>query len=585
MMKLHEGTFSPCKEIRMKTNRWISIAAALVLVALLIVGCSQNVPVEPEASLSAAPPDRYIVVLHDHLAPGNSAANKARAARIANEYGVGVRHAYGTALFGFSGVVPAGRLEALRRDPRVAWVEPEAVHELAATQTIPTGIARIDVPRNPKVSTSGSGTSVRQDIAVAVLDSGIAQHPDLNVIGGRNFANGGATNWGDGNGHGTHVAGTIGARDNGTGVVGVAPGVPLWSVRVCGNSGFCMSGDIVAGIDWVAQQKVAGAPFVAANFSISSADSSNSCDSPANATHQAICRLVGTGVVFVMSAGNEGRLKVPYPVTLSVSALADFDGKPGRLFDGTSCRVDQDDSLANFSNYGPDVDIAAPGVCILSTWNDGGYRTISGTSMSAPHVTGAVALYVHANESDVPTTAEGAKDIKDSIVGAAHPQGPDNPCSYVDTRVGGPLLFVNAVVFGGDGTCAADGGGDDSTGGDTGGGGTGGGDTGGGGGGGGEEPPPPGDAGPTASFTYQCNTTSTCTFTDASIDGSAAIQTWSWAFENGTPGAAVGQLVSSDFPAGSHQVVLTVTDANDASSVVTRSISCSSHPRHGIRCK
>jgi subtilisin len=546
----------------MTSNRWISIAAALLLVALIVVGCSQEVPVDPEASLSAAETsDRYIVVLHDRFAPGSSAANKARAARIANEFGVGVRHAYGTALFGFSGVVPAGRLEALRRDPRVAWVEAEVVHEISS-QTIPTGISRIDLPANPTVTTNGLGTkSVALD--VAVLDSGIANHPDLDVRGGRNFANGGADNWGDGNGHGTHVAGTIGARDNGVGVVGVAPGVRLWSARVCGNSGFCMSGDIVAGIDWVAEQKRNKViPFVAANFSISSADSDNGCTSPANATHRAICGLVDTGVVFVMSAGNDGRVKVPYPVTLSVSALADFDGKHGGAFDGTGCRVDGDDTLANFSNHGEKVHIAAPGVCILSTWNDGGYRTISGTSMAAPHVTGAVALYVHANGGTVSTTRAGADAIKSAIIAAAHPQA--STCGYVDTRKGGPLLFVNAASFGGTGTCGSSGSG-----------------------GGTPDPDPdqPAPTSPAASFTYQCANSPSCTFADTSSAGSAAITSRAWAFQNGTPPTGAGPEASSTFPAGTHEVTLTVADANGAASVATRSISCSSHPRHGVRCK
>jgi subtilisin len=548
--------------MRMTSTRWFSTVSALVVGAVLLVACSQEVPVEPEASLSAATADRYIVVLHDRFAPGSAAANKARAAQIANEFGVGVRHAYGTALFGFSGTVPAGRLASLARDPRVAWVEPEEVHEISA-QTVPRGIARIALDANTSVTTDGSG-SVAVELDVAVLDTGISAHPDLSVAGGRNFANGGTSNWGDGNGHGTHVAGTIGALDNGFGVVGVAPGVRLWAVRVCGNSGFCMSGDIVAGIDWVAQQKVAGATdFVAANFSISSADSSNECSIPANATHKAICGLVEEGVVFVMSAGNDGRVKAPYPVALSVSALADFDGRPGGLFDGTGCRADEDDTLANFSNYGEKVDIAAPGVCILSTWNDGGYRTISGTSMAAPHVTGAVALYLHVNGFSDPRLD--AQAITSAIIGAAHPQA--SACGYVDSRAGGPLLFVNGKdAFNGSDSCSAGGeGGGDGNGGDS----------------GGSTP-----LAPIASFSYQCGNSATCTFTDTSSAGSSTIGSWAWEFQNAVPSTGTEPQVSTTFQLpGTHLVQLTVEDAKGATSKASSSISCSSHPRHGLRCK
>jgi len=311
------------------------------------------------------------------------------------------------------------------------------------------------VDRNPAVSTDGSGVTV--DLDVAILDSGIdPSHADLNVVGGRNFHGGNPNNWSDGNGHGTHVAGTVAAIDNGMGVVGVAPGTRLWALRVCSNGGICQTGNIVAGIDWVAEQKASGAvDFAAANFSIGSADSLNECTQPANAVHAAICGVVEEGVIFVMSAGNNNREKKPFPVGFSVSAIADFDGKPGGAGEPT-CRTDQDDTLAGFSNHGPEVDIAAPGVCILSTV-PGGYGVMSGTSMSAPHVTGAVALYLHANGQAPATDRVGADAIKDAIIGAALPQGTHkHECSYDDSRVGGPLLFANAKeAFRGDGSCGA----------------------------------------------------------------------------------------------------------------------------------
>ena len=137
---------------------------------------------------------------------------------------------------------------------------------------------------------------------------------------------------------------------------------------------------------------------------------------------------------------------------MSVSAVADFDGKAGGLGSPT-CRGDVDDTLANFSNFGPAVDIAAPGVCIDSTYKNGDYASISGTSMAAPHAAGAVALYLHANGLDPATNGAGVNDIEAAILGAALPQS--HPCGYTNERGSNePLLFVNDLVhFQGNGEC------------------------------------------------------------------------------------------------------------------------------------
>jgi subtilisin len=382
-------------------------------------------------------PGQYIVVLQPGADP--------RA--VASDHAAGLTHVYSAVFNGFAATVPDARLSRLQNDPRVLLVEPDEIHSIV-DQGVPTGVDRIETD---KVIDLNGGATV--NIPVAVIDTGISSHADLNLAGGRNFTGGNPNNFNDGNGHGTHVAGTIGARGNSIGVVGVAPGAPLWGVKVCSNGGICMSSNIIAGIDWVADQKSKGVvDFAAANFSISSADSNNSCTNPANSTHRAICGLVNTGVVFVMAAGNDNRDKTPYPVTFSVAAVADFDGKGGGAGSPT-CRNDSDDTLANFSNYSSSgkVKIAAPGVCILSTWNNGGYNTISGTSMATPHVTGAVALYLHQNSASPATSATGVTAIESAIIGAAIPRGAT--CSYNDSRDGGPMLFVNAGAFGGNGAC------------------------------------------------------------------------------------------------------------------------------------
>lgn len=377
---------------------------------------------------------------------------RATAQGMADRYGFELDHVYEHALRGFAAEVPERAVDRIARDSRTAIIELD-VEERINAQSLPTGIDRIETDLVPAADIDHDDSTVPYH--VAIIDTGLdGDHEDLNVAGGRNFTSLVTSAWGDDNGHGSHVGGTAGARDNDVGVVGVAPGANLWAVKVCNPLGLCLTSDIVAGIDWVAQQKRSGnVDFAAANMSISTQDSSNSCSNPDDSVHAAICGVVSEGVVFALAAGNSGERKEAYPVAFSVSAIADFDGLAGAAGSPT-CRDDEDDTLANFSNHGDSIDIAAPGVCIRSAWWDGGYRTISGTSMAAPHVAGAVALYLHANGQDPAQDAAGVSAIEDAILSAALPQGTSkHECSYDDSRTGGPLLFVNAAEFGGDGTC------------------------------------------------------------------------------------------------------------------------------------
>jgi subtilisin family serine protease len=235
---------------------------------------------------------------------------------------------------------------------------------------------------------------------VAVLDTGSGPHTDLNIAGGYNCAGGSTRSYADGNGHGTHVAGTIGARDNSIGVVGVLPGVKIYSVRVLNNAGSGSFSSIICGINWVTAN--AGALKIrVVNMSLGGpgSDAGGTCGS--DAMHFAICGSVAAGVTYVAAAGNDnanlaGFVPAAYDEVLTVTAAADFNGQPGGGAPST-CRSDVDDTAADFSNWttvgGVDANhvIAAPGVCILSTWKGGGYNTISGTSMASPHVAGAVA--------------------------------------------------------------------------------------------------------------------------------------------------------------------------------------------------
>jgi subtilisin family serine protease len=364
-------------------------------------------------------PNQYIIVLADGV-EATAVANE-----MAQAHGLGLGHVYSNALQGFAANVPAARLNGLQNDPRVLSVTPDLYVSIAQPpcgtprggpcdddgggggQTIPTGILRINGDLSSTASGDGAGSV---DVDVAVIDTGIdIDHSDLNVVGGVNCSVGNSYN--DGNGHGTHVSGTIGALDNDNGVVGVAPGARMWAVRVLNNAGSGTRSDVICGIDWV----TANADTIeVANMSLggSGTDDGLSCSETTDPYKIAICNSVAAGVTYAVAAGNDSAdaadsVPAAYDMVITVSALADFDGEPGGLAAST-CRSDEDDTFANFSNYGADVDIIAPGVCILSTWNDGGTNTISGTSMASPHVAGAAALYKANNPSATPAQVQDA---------------------------------------------------------------------------------------------------------------------------------------------------------------------------------
>jgi len=376
------------------------IVTALVLMAMMLTTMAVNRPVS--AANPDIVPDRYIVVLNDNVP---DAAGKAR--DLAAQHGLTLAFTYEHALKGFAAVIPAARLAQLQADPNVAFVSPDRVVKISA-QTLPTGINRIDAELSPTAKINGVDERVNVD--VAVIDTGIdIDHPDLNVVGGKNCTLG--LSYDDDQGHGSHVAGTIAAKDNTIGPVGVAPGARLWAVKVLNALGVGTISEIVCGIDWVAANS---ATIEVANMSLggSGSDDRNCGKSNNDAEHKAICNAVAKGVTFAVAAGNDSAdakdsAPAAYDEVITVSALADFNGLPGGGAAST-CRADVDDTFASFSNYGADVDIIAPGVCIYSTWMNGGYNTISGTSMASPHVAGAAALYKVKNPSASPSQVKTA---------------------------------------------------------------------------------------------------------------------------------------------------------------------------------
>jgi subtilisin len=230
-------------------------------------------------------------------------------------------------------------------------------------ETIPAGVAQIKAP-------AAWDCSRGKVIKVAVLDTGIdSNHPDLrtNFKWGVSFVSG-ESSWMDFNGHGTHCAGTIAAAINGSGVVGVAPAAYLYAVKVLSKTGSGAWSNVIAGIDWCVNKK---------DLNILSMSLGGNSQPP-----KAFLTMVnlawGKGAILVAAAGNDYGGPVGWPAkyknVIAVSA------------------IDNANNLAGFSSKGPEVELCAPGVSVLSTVPGGGYGTMNGTSMACPHVSGAVAL-------------------------------------------------------------------------------------------------------------------------------------------------------------------------------------------------
>jgi subtilisin family serine protease len=388
---------------------------------------------------AAEPRSTYVVVLHDaQTRPG--AVGQEMARRHRGSLGFVYEHA----LKGFSITVPDRAVAAIARARGVASVERDQVFRTASE--IPTGVARTFAPSNPELSIDGSDDK-RVDVDIAIIDTGIdSAHPDLQVFAETDCSGGsplrGTCEDGsasDGNGHGTHVAGSAAALDNGTGVVGMATGARLHAVKVLSDSGSGYTSWIIAGIDWVTAR--AG--------SIEVANMSLGCECYSAAQDQAITNSVAAGVTYAVAAGNSDKDAATFspanhPDVITVSALADFDGAAGGAISPVTsppyCRVDEDDTLANFSNFGAQVEIAAPGVCIHSTWPGGGYNTISGTSMASPHVAGAAALLA----STRPTGSKAdTEEIEQLLVDNGNPDWTDDSGDGIPER----LLDVSGSVF------------------------------------------------------------------------------------------------------------------------------------------
>ena len=293
-------------------------------------------------------------------------------------HGFRADHVYSVALRGFAARLTSRQIDALEQDADVALVEPDGTM-FAVAQSVPWGVSRID------------GGQPAGNVNAYIIDTGIdTQHADLNVVGHVKFATGPNS---DCHGHGTHVAGTVGARHNAIDVLGVAAGAKLTGVKVLGCGGSGATSGVIKGVDWVTKNAVRPA---IANMSLGG--------SVSTALDNAVKASANSGVFYSVAAGNS-----------SVDACTSSPARAG-THNGvmTTAAIDSNDNEASWSNFGSCVDIWAPGVSILSTRIKGGTITMSGTSMAAPHVAGAGAVYLSLDPGMGPADVEAA--LKGSAV-------------------------------------------------------------------------------------------------------------------------------------------------------------------------
>ena len=360
---------------------------------------------------------QYIVVLKDDAARGPDQPYWAGrtvpdvAQEMALLYSAQLRHLYQHALKGFAVAMSPQQAERLAKDPRVAYVEEDGVVQAIATQNNPTwGLDRID-QRNLPLSNSYTYNTTASNVRAYIIDTGIlASH---NEFGGRAYSGYTAINDGRGttdcNGHGTHVAGTVGGA-----TYGVAKGVKLYAVRVLDCNGSGTNSGVIAGVDWVTANHVKPA---VANMSLGGGASS--------ALDTAVNNSINAGVFYAVAAGNDNKDACNYSPARVAAAM-------------TVGSTTSSDARSSFSNYGTCVNIFAPGSSITSAWHTSNTatNTISGTSMASPHVAGVGALYLANNTSASPSAVFNAI-INNATTGVLTGIGTGSPNRLVYSIFGG----------------------------------------------------------------------------------------------------------------------------------------------------
>ena len=380
----------------------------VVLVCLVAHGVAVAQEVQtPERAI----PGQYIVVLDDQQVP--RAQVRARTDDIVRQHGGVVLRRFENALRGFAIATSATAAAALARSPGVRYVEQDSVREIVATQTGATwGLDRID-QRDRPIDGNYTYDTDASNVHVYIIDTGIrSSHADfgsrVSTAGFTAINDGNGTN--DCNGHGTHVAGTVGGT-----TWGVAKGVTLHAVRVLGCNGSGSTSGVIAGVDWVTANHQEPA---VANMSLGGGAST--------ALDDAVRRSVAAGVTYAIAAGN--------------SNANACNSSPARVSQaltvGSSTNAD---ARSSFSNFGTCVDLFAPGSSITSAWHTSNLatNTISGTSMASPHVAGVAALYLAGNPAATPATVHAAV-LNNASLNKLTGVGTGSPNRLLYSRFGAP---------------------------------------------------------------------------------------------------------------------------------------------------
>lgn len=357
----------------MKRNLALVLAAAFGVAACSETSDPTNPSATPDVAYSAASdnadiiPGRFIITLRDDASP----------AAVASEHGVRPDFVYTAALTGFAGAISEAAQGGLVRDARVLRIEPDGIARASTTQSGATwGIDRVDQRNLPL---SGTYTYARTGAGVTayIIDTGINYtHSEFGGRASKGYDSFGGTG-ADCNGHGTHVAGTVGGA-----TYGIAKAVTLKAIRVLDCNGSGSWSGVIAGIDWVVANHAAGTAAVS-NLSLGGGASSS--------VDAAINRMISDGVATAVAAGNGNWVGI---------AMDACKYSPARVANAmTIGATSSSDAKASWSNYGNCVDWFAPGVSIKSAWtgSNTATSTISGTSMATPHTAGAAALYLQGN--------------------------------------------------------------------------------------------------------------------------------------------------------------------------------------------
>ena len=294
------------------------------------------------------------------------------------------KHAYSNVFKGFSADLSPAQITALKANLLVASVTAD-MPVYAISQSLPWGIDRVDA--DISFTQAGDGKDSVTNVNVYVIDTGVDKtHPDLNVVEHINFTSDGKNY--DCHGHGTHVSGTIAAKDDDFGVVGVAPGAPITAIKVLDCNGNGWNADVIKAIDFITANRKLPA---VVNMSLGGG---------VNPTLDAavLSSVTQGNVFFALAAGNNGGN------ACNISPARSGKGDNGIV---TTAATNLNNLEANFSNYGVCNDIWAPGVAINSTYHiNGGFAILNGTSMAAPHVSGSAALFLASHPSATPIQVE-----------------------------------------------------------------------------------------------------------------------------------------------------------------------------------